>query len=264
LSPAEQSLRHLGLRHLEREHRDGDFVAECEVRRDAETERRLAHARAGGDDDQVAGLESRRQPVQVTEPRGHSGDVGAGLVQSGDAFEALLEQVLDVAELGRDPALRQFEHDLLGPVDEDLRLSGTLPAELRDLLPRGDQPSERRHLADDPRVVRGVCGRRNERRQLVQANATADSFQLASLLQLVDQGDRIDGLALGVERERRAVDLGVALAVEVRGVEDLAHRPDRARGEQHGPEDRFLGLEVLGGRDRGGFRELGDRCHVAE
>ena len=40
-----------------------------------------------------------------------------------------------------------------------------------------------------------------------------------------------------LERECRAVDLGVTLSVEVPGVEDFAHRPDRARGEQHRPED---------------------------
>ena len=95
----------------------------------------------------------------------------------------------------------------------------------------------------------------------MQAHASADVFELAALLELVDERDRVDGLALRVERERGAVDLRVALAVEVAGVEDFAHRPDRARGEQHRPEDRFLGLEVLGRRDRGGFSELGDRCH---
>jgi hypothetical protein len=93
-------------------------------------------------------------------------------------------------------------------------------------------------------------------------DASADSLQLAALLELVDERDCVDGLALRIEREGGAVDLRVALSVEVPRVEDLAHRPDRARGEQHCPEDGFLGLEVLGRRDRGGFSELGDRCHV--
>ena len=38
-----------------------------------------------------------------------SGDIRAGLVESRDAFEALLQQGLDVAELGRDAALREVE-----------------------------------------------------------------------------------------------------------------------------------------------------------
>ena len=150
---------------------------------------------------------------------------------------------------------------MLRAVDEDLRLAGTLPAELCDVLTRGDQATQRRHLPHDARVVRGIGGRRDERRKLVQAHAAADVFELAAFLELVDERDRIDRLALGVKAERSAVDLRVALAIEIRRVEDLADRPDRARGEHHGPEDGFLRFEVLGRRDRGGFCELGDSCH---
>ena len=116
-------------------------MSQREVGRDAEAERRLAHARACGHDHEVARLEPGRQPVEVAEARGNAGDVGAGLVQLRDPLEALLEQILDVAELGRDAALREVEDDLLGAVDEDLRLAGPLPAELGDLLAGGDQPA---------------------------------------------------------------------------------------------------------------------------
>ena len=95
----------------------------------------------------------------------------------------------------------------------------------------------------------------------MQTDAAPDVLQLASLLELVDERDRVDRLALRVEADRGTVDLRVTLAIEVRRVEDFAHRPDRAWGEHHGPEDGFLGLEVLGRRDRGGFCELGDRGH---
>ncbi len=232
-----------------------------EVRRDAEPERRLPHARTGRDDHEVAGLEARRQPVEVAEARGDAGDVGARLVERGDALEALLEQLLDVAELGRDAALREVEDDLLGTVDEDLRLARTFPAELGDLLAGRDQAAQGRHLADDARVVRRVRRRGYEGRELVEPDSSTGTLELPALLELVDEGDRVHRLALRVEGECRAVDLRVALAVEVGRVEHLAHRPDRARGEQHRPEDGLLGLEVLGWRDRSGFSELGDRCH---
>ena len=112
------------------------------------------------------------------------------------------------------------------------------------------RPAQRRRLPHDPRVVRGVRGRGDERRELVQADAAPDVLELAALLQLVGQRDRVDRLALGVEREGGAVDLRVRLPVEVARVEDLAHGPDRARGEHHRPENRLLGFEVLG-RDGG-------------
>jgi len=236
-------------------------VPKREVRRHAETECRLPHAGTSGDDDEVAGLEPGRQSVEVAEAGGGPRDVGAGFVQGGDALEALLQQLLDVAELRGDAALRKLEDDLLGAVDENLRLARAFPTELGDLLSGGDEAAERRHLVDDARIVRRVCGRRDERCQLVHPHPPADGFELAALLELVDERDRVDRLALRIEREARAIDLRVALPVEVGGIEDLAHRSDRTRGEQHRPEDRFLGLEVLGWRNRSGFCELGDRCH---
>jgi len=73
----------------------------------------------------------------------------------------------------------------------------------------------------------------------------ADVVELTSLVELVRKGDRVDRLALGPEPECGAIDLRVALAVEVRGVEDLADRPDRGRRQEHRAENRLLGLEVL-------------------
>ena len=166
-----------------------------------------------------------------------------------------------MAELGRDPGLGELEDDLLGLVDELLRLAGPFPAEPRDLRAHADEPAQGRHLADDLRVVGRVRGRRDERRQLVDPLAAAGALQVAALLELVDERDRIDRLAARVERERRTVDLRVALPVEVARVEDFADRPDRTRGEHHRAEDGLLGIEILGW-DRGGLRRLDDCGHV--
>ena len=89
-------------------------------------------------------------------------------------------------------------------------------AEPRDLASGPDQAAQRGHLADDPRVVPRVRGGRHERRELVDADLAADRLELAAPLELVDERDRVDRLAAPVERERRPVDLGVALAVEIR------------------------------------------------
>src|SRR5207248_8809810 len=102
-------------------------------------------------------------------------------------------------------------------------------------------------------------------RELVQADAAADRLELAALLELVRERDRVDGLVLAVELKRGPVDLGVRLAVEVARVEDLADRGDRAGRDHHRAEDRLLGFEILrrggaGGRGRrrdGGKRQAG-------
>jgi hypothetical protein len=107
--------------------------------------------------------------------------------------------------------------------------------------------------------VRGVRGGGNERRQLVDTHLAAGVLELTSLVELVDERDRIDGLPAAVERQRRAVDLRVALPVEIGGREHLADRPDRAGGEHHRAENGLFGIEILW-RDRGGRRR---GCYVS-
>ena len=207
---AHQPLRHLGLRHLEREERDRRLVTDAEIRGGAERERGLPHRRAGREDDQVAGLEAGRELVELAEARGDAGDVDAGLVEVHDPREALLEQVVDVGEVAADPLLGELEHHLLGAVDEVRRLAGTCLAEPLDLLADPNEPAERRHLLDDAGVVLGVRGRRHDRRQLRDLGGAADPLELAALVELVREGDRVDRLALAVEGERGPEDRGRA------------------------------------------------------
>ncbi len=211
-----------------------------DVRGHAERERRLAHRRARRDDHQVARLEAGGEAVDVAEARRRAGDVGAGLVEPRDRLERVLEQLLDVRELARDPLLREVEDDLLGAVDQLDRLAGPVEAEPCDVVAGPDQPAQRRHLADDPRVVGGVRRRRDERGELVDALLPRRCRSSAlDPVELVDDRDRVDRLALRVERDDRPVDQPVALAVEVgrRQAGGLGDRPDRQRREHHRAED---------------------------
>ena len=113
------------------------------------------------------------------------------------------------------------------------------------------------------RVVAGAGRRRDERGQLVDADAAADLLQLAAPLELVDERDRVDGLALRVEVERRLVDRAVARPVEVACRQDFADRPNRTGGEHHRAEDRLLSIEILRW-DRGGRRSLGELVHAGQ
>src|SRR5205085_8609341 len=126
----------------------------------------LAHRWAGGAEDQVPRPKAGGEPVEVTKPRRRAGDVGTGLVESGDALEAVLQQLLDMTELTRHPGLGEVEDDLLGPVDEVGRLAWPLPAEDRDLAANPYQAAERCHLPHDPGVVPGVGACGDKRRQL--------------------------------------------------------------------------------------------------
>ncbi len=163
---------------------------------------------------------------ELLEPGRHPGDIGAGLVQRRDPLERVLEQLLDVGELAGDPLLGEIEDDRLGAVDKLLGGHAlTLEPEPCDLLPGSDEATERGHLPDDARVVTRVGGGGNERCELVDPGTAADLLELATTLELVRQGDRVDRLALRVEVERRLVHGGVARPVEVACREDFADRP---------------------------------------
>ena len=194
-------------------------------------------------------------------PDSDAGDVGALLVQRGDALEAFLQQLLDVAEVLRDARLRELEDRLLGAVDELRRLRRPVDAQPRNLVAGADEPAQRRHLANDARVVRRVRRGGHERRQLVDPHLSADVLELASLVELVDERDRVDRLAAGVQGEAGAVDLRMALPVEVGCGEDFADRPDCAGGEHHRTEYGLLGIEVLR-RNRGGGQRRCYLCHA--
>ena len=183
-------------------------------------------------------------------PGGHAGDVDAGLVQMHDPREALVEQVVDVGEVTADALLGELEHHLLGTIDEVSRLAGTRLAEPLDLLADAHEPAKRRHLLDDPCVVLGIRRRRHDGGELRDLGRAADALELAALVELVRERDRVDRLALAVESERGPVDRAVRLAIEVGRLEHLGDGADRGCRQQHRAEDRLLGLQVLRRHDR--------------
>src|SRR6185312_1401740 len=97
---------------------------------------------------------------------------------------------------------------------------------------------------------RGVRRRRHERRQLVDPLLPADLLELAALVELVGDRDRVHRVAVLVELERRPVHPRVRLAVEVARVEDAARSFDRGFREHHRSQNRLFGVEILGRQRR--------------
>src|SRR5262249_12644344 len=108
------------------------------------------------------------------------------------------------------------------------------------------EAAQRRHLPDDLRVVADVRGRRDERRDLADPLLATDLLELAVLVELVGEGDRVDRMPVLEQVEGGPVDLRVRLAVEVAAVDDVADRFDRVRREHHRPKHVLLRLQVLG------------------
>jgi hypothetical protein len=61
--------------------------------------RALAHRRAGGQDDQVLGLQPGGEPVEVVEAGGEAGDLRALLGELLDLLERVVEQVAELRVL---------------------------------------------------------------------------------------------------------------------------------------------------------------------
>ena len=162
------------------------------------------------------------------------------------------EDVVDRAEVLAAVLVGDLEDRALGDVDELARRRVVRVDAGLDLVGRPQQPAQHRVLADDPRVLADVADRRHARGQQVDRGAAAGRVELAGLLEVLDERERIDRLAAVVQGEHRGEHDPVRLAVEVLGVEALVddERRQRGVGQQHRAEHGLLGLEVLRRRDR--------------
>ena len=224
----------LELRHLEREHarpgcswRTARFAAMQSASAD------LPIARAAGDDDQVARLEARGERSRSRKPVGVPGDLAARLVELRDLLEALLTSSSRCARScrGSGAARGRRRSARRGRRAPASRPGGRSRAAAIS-SPTTDQAAQRRHLADDARVVgrvRRSPGRASPARGCASLPPTSSSspFSSSSSATVIAS----TGSAVLVEVERGAVDLRVRLAVEVARVDDLARPPRSRRGD---------------------------------
>ena len=147
--------------------------------------RGLAHRRAPGDDDQVAGLQARGHPVEIGEAGRHAGDVGriVAVVELVDALDHLGQQRLDLAEplLAARARLGDLEDPGLGLVEH---VAGAAPdrvvGEVGDLAGRRRELAQHRALAHDLGVAADVGGGRHVLRQRAEIREAADVVELAA------------------------------------------------------------------------------------
>ena len=124
---AEHPQHELLLGHLEGEDGHADPM-ERGVDRDVERERGLAHARPAGDDEQVRGLETGGQLVEVVIARRHPGDHSLALGELRELLDGVGHQVADPDEGRVDALFRDVEDGALGVVPGRCRRRPALPA----------------------------------------------------------------------------------------------------------------------------------------
>src|SRR4029453_12172589 len=92
----------------------------------------------------------------------------------------------------------------------------------------------------------------------------ADVGQGAVAAQLLGDGDGVDGVAGAVELQHRAEYRPMGRTVEVVPAHELQDLGDGVLGEQHGAEDRLLGLDVVGWDALVGWGSAGPRAALGD
>ncbi len=211
----EQPLGELEVAHLHREEHDRFASVHGHVLGEAEGERRLALAGAGGDDRERRRLQTEQDGIEIVVPRRGADNVALTVVERLELVHRLFECRVQRHERVRDALLGDLEDRRLGAIE---RLVDGIVARVCHFLnlARGlDQPAQHRQLADDLGVVRGVRRRRRRRLDPQQHRATAELVELGSPSQLLGDRDRINRLTAAVQRERRLVDRAVCRLVEI-------------------------------------------------
>jgi hypothetical protein len=213
------------------------------VLRDVHHQRRLPHRGAGGDDDQIAVLESGRHLVEVAVARRDAGEAGSRLLQPLDVLERRPQDLLDPDEPLALVALRDLEDARLGLVEDLLDFALALLVDVADdLRGRVDQAPQQRLLAHDARVVLDVGGGRHRVEELRQVLQAADAVELAGLLELLADRDHVDHVPALEEPGHRPEHPAVGLTEEHRVVDVLDGARDRVAVDQHPAEHRDLGF----------------------
>ena len=176
---------------------------------------RLSHGGAGGDQNQVRILQTRRLVVEVRKPGRNAGDIAIGLGGGNDLVHCIQDHIPNGHIVPRIVLLGQPEHAVLGPLHE-------LPCRLLlgigvvcDLLVRADQGPQHCLLGHDPAVALDV------RRGRHLGDQTADRLGAVGLRRevLLPQGvlerHDVDGHALLIELDDRLKHDAVLPVVEV-------------------------------------------------
>ena len=155
----------------------------------------LPDARTGRDHDQVAGLQPRREVVEVAEAGGQPGVGGVAVLDRLEVEHRLVDQVAEDRHLVAVLAPGDVVDPLLGVVGHGLGVVGRRVRHLHDVGGRADQATPERRLRDDQRVVRGRGRGRDLVDQVAEVERTADLVEDALALERLDGGDDVDRLA---------------------------------------------------------------------
>ena len=217
-----------------------------DVEGDVGRQRRLAHAGAAGEDDEVGGLQAAHVAVEIGKAGGDARQTAVALVSLGRHVDGGLERVGEALEAavvaaalgdGVEAPLRFL--DLVARARIDRRVIGDVDHVLADL----DQLAANREVVDGAAVVEGVDDRRRLGGEAGEILLHGDAAEVV----LAEEGlerDRRGDLAGADQRAGDLVDAAVDLLDEVLGLEEIGDAVEGVVVDQDRAEQRLLGLDV--------------------
>ena len=241
----DEAVHELHVAHLKREHGHGHLERDGHIAGHGEHEGRLTHRGAGGDDDEVGVLPPGRDLVQVGKAGGQSAEallpVGCPLEQ----LARLLDDGVDLHGLVADVLLRDAEKLALGLLHELFDLDRLVVGLALDLACVADQFAGQELLGHDLRVTLEVSCAAHVLGQLGDVERPADRLQVAVFLQLIDDGQHVDGVLARGQIDDGLIDLPVCPFVEALGLERFVDLKKGVLFEHERTEDSLFQVARL-------------------
>ena len=243
----DDALRQFRLAHLQAEHDGGQAVVQRGGTGEVDAERGLAHGRAAGDHDHLAGLQALRHVVDVAEARGHTA-FHIALLEIVQHLQRVLDGIAERRVILPHTAHAHLVDLGLGQVHHVLGLGALrrIP-ELGDLGAGGNHVAQDRALVHDLGVERGVRGGRHRGHQTVQVVGATDLLQVAGFEQLVGHQHHIHRLRAGEQRDDGLIDGLMLRLIEIGDVDHLRDLADGVLAHQHAAQHGHLGVIIVRG-----------------
>ncbi|CAB4937000.1 unannotated protein [freshwater metagenome] len=241
----EQAHDDLVTAHLEGEDDAGETVLDRGGSADIKAQGRLAERWSCRDDDELAGVKAVRQFVELNESGGNTDHLATAVRDRLDLVQGLAHDVAQRKVILARAAIGDVVDLGLRAVDHVVDITGSGVAHLHDSGAGLDEAAQDCLLADDAPVIAAIRGCRHHGDERVEVGGAADAGDVTALRELGSNGHRVSGLALAVKIEDGAVDGLVGRAVEIAFTHDLDDIGDGILAQEHGPNDRLLGSDVV-------------------
>lgn len=226
----------------------GRLIGGSDVVGDVGGQRRLAHAWAAGDDDQIRRLQATHAMVEIAQAGGNAGQVAIAHIGRAGHVDGILQRIGKAFETAIVAAVfGQLEQPPLGILDlfagchVDRRVIGDVDHVFAD----GDQRAARRKVIDGAAIVGGVDDGHSLDRQPHDILRHRHVPNLLVGRQEGFQCDRRRHLAHTDELGRHLIDLAVQRLVEMAGLEEVRDAVEGVVVDEDGAEQRLLGLDVV-------------------